>query len=224
MERGRSRWMTKRMSGLSIPMPNATVATTTSMAPAWNASWTLRAHLRLEAGVVRRGADAVVAQELGGVLDGLARQRVDDPALAAPRADEPDDGVARRGAPRPSSPRGAAGSGGGTSRARGAGRSIPSWPAMSRVTSGVAVAVSASTGAPKRALQAREVPVRGAEVVAPVADAVRLVHRDERRAACPRARSRPTPRAPRARRRGARAPRGAARAPARAAPRPRGSS
>ena len=40
MERGRSRWMTKRMSGLSIPMPKATVATTTSILPAWKASWT----------------------------------------------------------------------------------------------------------------------------------------------------------------------------------------
>ena len=36
---GMSRWITKRTFDLSMPMPNAMVATTTSTSSRWNASW-----------------------------------------------------------------------------------------------------------------------------------------------------------------------------------------
>ena len=54
---------------------------------------------------------------------------------------------------------------------------------MSRVTSFVAVAVSARIGTRRSAgLQAGQVAIRGTEVVTPLADAMRFVHRDERQA------------------------------------------
>ena len=57
---------------------------------------------------------------------------------------------------------------------------IASCSTMSRVTSGVAVAVSASTGTPAEpAFQPGQVAVGGPEVVAPLADAMGFVHGDE---------------------------------------------
>ena len=77
--------------------------------------------------------------------------------------------------PRPSCRRAGGGSGGRRSRARRAGSSIPSCSVMSRITSAVAVAVSASTGSPEARLETAQVAVGGPEVVPPLADAVRLV-------------------------------------------------
>ena len=56
---------------------------------------------------------------------------------------------------------------------------MPSWRTMSRATRRVAVAVSASTGRRRLRLEPAQLAVGRPEVVAPVADAVRLVDDDQ---------------------------------------------
>ena len=74
---GSAVWMTERIFGLSIPMPKAMVATMTSSFPARNASCTRRAALRIEAGMIRRGAE-IAGEQRGHALRLLAAGRIDD--------------------------------------------------------------------------------------------------------------------------------------------------
>src|SRR4051812_39526222 len=94
MERGRSRWMTNRMSGLSIPIPEGDRRHHHLQRAGLEVVLDPAAHLRLEAGVVRLGPDAVVGEERGGLLHRTAREGVDDSALAAARADHAQERVA----------------------------------------------------------------------------------------------------------------------------------
>ena len=79
---GRSRWQTKRTSGLSMPMPKAIVATMTMPSSRDEAVLVALAHVGLEAGVVRQRGDAFVVQPGRGLVDLLPRLAVDDAGLA----------------------------------------------------------------------------------------------------------------------------------------------
>src|SRR4029079_13960471 len=85
-------WATNRTSGLSMPMPNAIVATITTPSSRRNRSWRRRrvspsrpARSRSEtlrpgeAGVVGQCDDPLIGQPGGGLLDPPAREAVDDP-------------------------------------------------------------------------------------------------------------------------------------------------
>ena len=76
-----SRWATKRTSGLSMPMPNATVATITTPSSRKNAAGGWRARRRAGRRD-RQGGDALLHQPGGGVFHSLARQAIDNAGLA----------------------------------------------------------------------------------------------------------------------------------------------
>src|SRR5574338_25072 len=69
MERGRSRWATKRTSGLSMPFPQETLLL-------------FGAVLLGKSGVVGEGRHALPGQPGGGLLHLAARQAIDDAGLA----------------------------------------------------------------------------------------------------------------------------------------------
>src|SRR6266571_1505146 len=85
---GRSRCATKRASGLSMPMPNATVAAITIPSSLMKRSW-CAARAGFHAGVVGERVDAVSAEPGRGLLRLCPRQAIDDARFArVPRADE----------------------------------------------------------------------------------------------------------------------------------------
>ena len=79
---GRSRCATKRTSGLSMPMPNAMVATITTPSSLMKRSWLRARRLGVEAGVIGQRRDAGLGQRGRGVLDLGARQAIDDAGVA----------------------------------------------------------------------------------------------------------------------------------------------
>ena len=78
-----SAWKTKRTSGLSMPMPKATVAQTTQSSSRRNASWLADPHAMVEPGVIGQRPSAGAGKLLGQFLRPAARGAVDDAALAA---------------------------------------------------------------------------------------------------------------------------------------------
>ena len=101
--------------------------------------------LVVEPRVVRHRVDPLPPQELGHLLDGPARQAVDDPALAPMAPDETEDFGARIPFPLLPDPR-SAGSGGRRDPLYPSGFRIPSCRRMSAATRRVAVAVRARMG------------------------------------------------------------------------------
>ncbi len=79
---GRSRWATKRTSGLSMPMPKAIVATITMPSSLRKRSWLRGAQACVEAGVIGQRGMPAPGQRRGGVLDLVARQAIDDAGVA----------------------------------------------------------------------------------------------------------------------------------------------
>ena len=169
---------TKRTSGLSMPMPKATVATITTPSSCRKTSWLRERVCRLHAGVIGQRLDAVLAQELGQLLGLACASAIDDAALAGDarrRSRRPACG--RR--PWPASP--GAGSAG-RSRARTPpARGGTACARMSARVAASAVAVNATVCTPpSAACTVAERQVFGPEVVAPLRDAMRLVDRQQR--------------------------------------------
>ncbi len=79
---GRSRWATKRTSGLSMPMPKATVATITTASSRRKRCWFLRRASGIHAGMIGQRLDLALAQPGGGLVDLLAGLAIDDAGLA----------------------------------------------------------------------------------------------------------------------------------------------
>ena len=79
---GRSRWATKRTSDLSIPIPKAIVATTTTPSSRRKAILVPLPRRRPQTGVVGQRVPPDPAQPLGGVVDPAAREAVHDSGVA----------------------------------------------------------------------------------------------------------------------------------------------
>ena len=142
---GRSRCATNRTSGLSMPMPNAIVATMISESSTRNRRWCSRARLGRQAGVIRQRGEPLLHEPLGDALRLVARQAVDDARLAAMVAA----GTRAAAAARRSSPARRSGCSAGRScstNTRGA--SSSSRATISARVGSVAVAVSAMRGTP----------------------------------------------------------------------------
>ena len=174
---GQSKCTTKRTSGLSMPMPKATVATTTSSSSRKKRVLDLRALFRRETRVVGTCAGAGLAQRAGDLFDSLASQAVDDAGLALSRLDERSelrvgvrllhDGVSDV---RPVEPRG---------EDRGARQPKACTDVLERRV--VGGRRERHDGDDREARpQLGQLHVLGAEVVAPLTDAVRLVDGEER--------------------------------------------
>ena len=131
-----------------------------------------------QAGVVGHRAPALAHELLGGLLGALARQAVDDARVAVGLARRKRTSCARRvGLGRDLVADVGAIEAADEERARRRGRAA----AISRRVGGSAVAVSAMRGTCGTALaQHGELEILGAEVVAPLRDAVRLVDREQR--------------------------------------------
>ena len=177
---GRSRWATNRTSGLSMPMPNAIVATMIMPSSRRKRDWFARADARVEPGVVRQRRDALRGEELGGLLHRLAGEAVDDAGVAGVLGADQLEQLLR-------------GSSFGAMRYWMLGRSklatkcrarrsqARAGSAISAWVAAVAVAVSAMRGTSgQRSCSSRERQVVGPEVVAPLGDAVRLVDGEQR--------------------------------------------
>ena len=126
-----------------------------------------------------------LGQRLGGLLDLLARQAVDDAGLAAMRGEEIAAAAARRC---PSAPRCSGCWGGRSELTNRRASSSCRRSAISRCVGGSAVAVSAMRGTcGQRSCRIGELAVFAAEVVAPLRDAMRLVDGEQGDRACVRA-------------------------------------
>src|ERR1700730_3565827 len=75
---GKSRCATKRTSGLSMPMPNAIVATITTPSSLMKRSWLRARRPAFEARVIGQRQHPSLGQRGRGVFDLGARQAVDD--------------------------------------------------------------------------------------------------------------------------------------------------
>ena len=80
---GRSRWATKRTSGLSIPIPNAMVATMMTPSSRTNASWWRLRSSRVHARVVGEGVVSPDPEPSRSLLHLASRQAVDDARVVA---------------------------------------------------------------------------------------------------------------------------------------------
>ena len=136
--------------------------------------------------MVGQGVAAVAGQEFGGLLDRAAGHAIDDAGIGRVLVlDKAQQIVARVVLRRR---RGRTGSGGRSRRRTAAPASRCSRSAMSRRVGSSAVAVSAmQRDVGKALLEDAEGLVVAAEIVAPLRDAMRLVDREQRDAACARA-------------------------------------
>ncbi len=163
----------KRTSGLSMPMPKATVATMTMPSSRRKRSWWRWRTFGVQAGVIRQGGEALLVQPVGGFFHLAAALAVDDAGVAVVLvADEAqqllarvvlfDQGVADVG----------------PVEAADEDAGVLQLQALDHVGTGVVV----GGGGQSQARHVREACVQHAElqivfteVVAPLADAVRLV-------------------------------------------------